>query len=94
MKTNTGESVANLVAQSPILLVFLRHLGCVFCKEALSDLKRMKDKISELGTKIVLVHMADNQEAALFFKQYKVEGIHHVSDTNSEFYSSSFTRTK
>jgi hypothetical protein len=30
IKTNKGNSISDLSDQSPVLLVFLRHFGCVF----------------------------------------------------------------
>lgn len=87
MKTNKGNSVSKLNHESPVLLVFLRHLGCMFCKEALSDLKKIKDKITSLGTKIVLVHMAEYNEASNMFQQYDFSDIEHVSDPDSNYYS-------
>jgi hypothetical protein len=30
MVTNTGESLRKTAANAPVLLVFLRHFGCVF----------------------------------------------------------------
>ena len=86
MITDKGLTISELSHQSPVLLVFLRHLGCVFCRETLSDLKKIKDKITSLGTRIVLVHMAEFQEASELFEKYEFRDIHHVSDVDNKYY--------
>jgi len=35
--TQSGERLVELSEMSPVLLVFLRHAGCTFCREALAD---------------------------------------------------------
>lgn len=87
MLTNKGNSVEKLNQSQPVLLVFLRHLGCMFCKETLSDLKKIKDKITSMGTKIVLVHMVEFDEAASVFDRYDFSDVEHVADPDSEFYA-------
>ena len=36
--TQAGSSIVELSIASPVLLVFLRHPGCTFCREALRDI--------------------------------------------------------
>lgn len=88
MLTNRGRSVASLSAQQPVLLVFLRHFGCTFCREALNDLAQVQDKISDAGTQLILVHMADNETAEAYFERYKLKQAEHVSDPDCRFYKS------
>ena len=42
----------------PILLVFLRHLGCTFARKALSDLSQQRLQIESRGVKIYVVNMS------------------------------------
>ena len=86
MKTNNGPTVSELSQKSPVMLIFLRHLGCVFCKEALSDLKKVKDEIIESGVRIVFVHMAPNEIADSIFTKFGIGDVHHISDSESVFY--------
>lgn len=58
-RTENGQSLVDLVEASPVLLVFLRHGGCTFCREALADIARSREEIEATGTRIVLVHMGD-----------------------------------
>jgi hypothetical protein len=84
---NSGESLAAISERQPVLLVFLRHFGCTFCREAIGDIGRRRRQIEEAGTRIVLVHMApDRAVAERFFKRYKLFPIDHISDPGKELY--------
>lgn len=84
--TSYGRSVYDASYDKPVLLVFLRHFGCTFCREALHDLAHMRDAISGMGTRVVLVHMVGEDEAALELERYDLNGIEHVSDPESLLY--------
>ncbi len=87
MKTDTGISVAELSSNNPVLLVFLRHFGCLFCKEAMIDISKKRNFYEEKGVKVVIAHMSDKETAESYFKEYNLQGIDHVSDPNKKFYS-------
>ena len=57
--TQSGDNIMDLSAASPVLLVFLRHAGCSFCREALGDIARERGAIERSGTRIILVHMGE-----------------------------------
>ena len=86
MRTTGGRTVAELSYERPVLLVFLRHFGCTFCREALDDLSRQRERIEEAGATLVMVHMADGATAERYFSKYDLGGILHVSDPTSRFY--------
>ena len=86
MQTNSNESLMELSLQQPVLLVFLRHFGCVFCMEALDDLSKIKEKIEKTKTKLVFVHMSPNIVAEKYFTEYDWEGISHISDVDQKYY--------
>jgi hypothetical protein len=83
-----GRSLAELSQDHPLMLVFLRHFGCTFCREALDDLSRIRPEVERLGFRIALVHMSDPQTAGTRLKHYRLEGIAHFSDGNCEIYRS------
>jgi len=85
--TNKGHNLLDLSTQSPILLVFLRHFGCVFCKESLYDVSTRRKKLESEGIKIVLVHMADLDIADGYFKEFGLENMEHVSDPECKNYA-------
>lgn len=86
MKTNTGESIDRISQRNPTLLVFLRHAGCTFCREALSDLSRQRSEIEESGVGIVLVHMAREDHGRGFFSRYGLQDLPQISDPRQTLY--------
>jgi peroxiredoxin len=85
-KTNLGPSILELSQLSPILLVFLRHTGCTFCREALADLAEQRRRIEASGTRLVLVHMSPEERAREFFRRYGLEDAPRVSDPGRALY--------
>jgi len=88
MKTNRGDTVAELSLERPVLLIFLRHFGCTFCREALDDISKQRKAFAEKKVNIVLVHMTDDEVANKYFEKYELQGISHVSDPTCEYYKS------
>jgi len=86
LKTQTGQSLDDLAAEQPQLVVFLRHAGCTFCREALSDLSRMRRTIESLGAGIVLVHLGDEDRDAPIFERYGLGDLPRVADPESRLY--------
>lgn len=70
----------------PVLLVFLRHVGCTFCREALSDLRERRAEIEATGTQIVLVHMGREQTADSILAKYKMDDVPRVWDPKLTLY--------
>ena len=68
-KVPGGDSIAHLSKTSPVLLVFMRHIGCTFCREAMSDLAQQRRMIEASGTRLVLVHMGGEEQAVKFFRR-------------------------
>lgn len=86
IKTDRDVSLLELSSHQPTMLVFLRHFGCAFCREALSTLSRDYSKISSMGTKVVIVHMAGEQEAKTFMTKYDLKDVHLISDPGQHLY--------
>lgn len=88
MMTQKDERLLDLTFAQPVMLVFLRQLGCTFCREALADIAKERKRIEGLGTKIVLVHMAAAEVAEEFFDKFDLPGIDHISDPECNYYRS------
>lgn len=86
MQVQNGDNLLVLSHKQPILLVFLRHFGCVFCKEALKDIFNINPKLKENGLALVFVHMAENNIAESYFKQFDFTTVLHVSDPDKLYY--------
>lgn len=86
MLTMEGRSVLEISGEQPVLLVFLRHFGCTFCREALQDLSNKLLEIDRHGAKLVLVHMSDKETSDKYFTKYNLSRIDSVSDPACAFY--------
>lgn len=84
--TQSGARLVDLCEASPVLLVFLRHAGCTFCREALADLSQEKKTIDATGTRIVLVHMGDGAAIEKLLERYKLQGVDRISDPTQSLY--------
>lgn len=87
MLTNTGGSLKQLSYQNPVLLMFLRHFGCVFCKEALDDIAAKRKSFERSGIRIVFVHMADDETAVEYFHKFNLDGITYICDPDQRYYT-------
>jgi len=85
--TNLGNTLEDLSFKHPVLLVFLRHFGCVFCLEGLRDISKKRQSFIDKGIKIVFVHLADDKTAIEYFEKYNLQGIEYISDPECNIYS-------
>ena len=86
MRTASGETLAALGANGPLLLVFLRHFGCPLCQEMVADVAARRATMTESGTTVVFVHMHPESQAATFFARYGVQDLQRVSDPDRTLY--------
>lgn len=85
-ETNSGESLLELSMEKPMLLVFLRHFGCTFCRETLRDLSKLEQEVEGRNTTLVLVHMMPSEVADVELRKFGLEHIPHVSDPEQLMY--------
>lgn len=86
VKSNTQETLLAMSRKRPVMLVFLRHLGCTFCRETLNDLAAQRLAIEANGVTPILVHMATEEYADRFFERYGLSDLARVSDTRQTLY--------
>lgn len=84
--TNRGEDLAELAGNQKVMLVFLRHFGCTFCRETMSELADKRRSIEAEGIKIVIVHMVASPMAEEILNLYELGGISHIADVHLELY--------
>jgi len=87
-KDQNGESLAQLSMAKPVMVVFLRHFGCTFCREALSDLGKLRPEIEKMGTELAIIHMSTDDEAEFMLGQYGLADVHRISDPFRRVYKS------
>ncbi len=86
LRSATGQTLEELSFERPQLVVFLRHFGCTFCRESLSDLVQQRQNIQQHGIGITLVHMSDTREALEFFDSFGLTDISSISDPECRLY--------
>ncbi|QDU62856.1 hypothetical protein Pan216_37290 [Planctomycetes bacterium Pan216] len=86
LESSTGTTLADLSDESPILVVFLRHFGCTFCREALADLAEKRAAIEGNGVRIAVVHMGSFDQGDMLLRRYGLGDVAHVSDPQCVLY--------
>ena len=87
MTTQNGHNLLDLSNEKPIMLVFLRHFGCQFCRQAMDELSKKRKELQKAGTELIFVHMAENEVAETYFKKFNLVGVEHVSDPDCRYYA-------
>ncbi len=87
VKTNRGESLGDLSKNSKVMLIFLRHFGCTFCREGLTDLLKVKSKLEAENVVPVIVHQSSDRYASQVMDVYNLGKVHRISDPHLELYS-------
>lgn len=76
-----GRTLADLFANRKVLLVFVRHSGCTFCREALKQLQTIKPKLDASNITLAVVHLGPPGDPDRFFQRYALgEDVIRVSN--------------
>jgi peroxiredoxin len=86
-RTETGRTLLELVDESPVLLIFLRHFGCSFCRQTLDEVSKLRGAIEGRGIRPVFVHLGTPERAKPFFDYYHLSDIERVSDPQASLYA-------
>jgi peroxiredoxin len=84
--TQAGKSIVELSAEAPVLLVFLRHAGCSFCRETLADIASSKAIIEGRGMRIILVHMGEARALNKLLAKNQLSGLDLICDADRRLY--------
>lgn len=85
--TNKKNNLYDLSTERPVLLVFLRHFGCIYCREALNDLSGLQSEIENRNAKLVFVHLSELDLARTYLEKYGLEDIEQISDPSCNLYA-------
>jgi peroxiredoxin len=85
-RASDGRTLLAISHAGPTLVVFLRHIGCTFCREAVADLARLKPRLDAAGVSIVLIHMSDPDRAGAFFDSMGLGDTPHIADSERALY--------
>jgi peroxiredoxin len=86
IRTNRGQTLQEMSQERPLLLIFLRHRGCPFCRETLADVRGQRREIERTGFQIVLVQMDRDQTAHEFLYKYGLSDLPRISDEKKTLY--------
>ena len=86
--TTDGRNIGEMADRGPLLLIFLRHFGCPFCKESLLQLQEYRARLEEKGIAIILVYMVSDKVAHEYLSTYGLDDLGQVSDPEEIFYKS------
>jgi len=86
LMTNAGRSLLEYSKDKKVMLVFLRHFGCIFCKEALYDISKKRQEIESKDVQIVFVHMTNYEIAEEYLDKYDLGDLPTISDIDCVTY--------
>jgi peroxiredoxin len=83
----SGQTLLDASRAAPHMVVFLRHSGCTFCREALTDLARDQSRLNAQGVRLVLVHMGSPEQGETLVKSFGLDGAVPISDPQKRLYA-------
>ena len=86
VRTESGTSLLTLTQATPVLLVFLRHFGCSFCRQALSQVASLRPELEARGVRPVFVHLGTPERAKPYFDYYDLADVERISDPEAVIY--------
>lgn len=75
-----------LVFKGQWLIFFVRHAGCTFCREELSNLREDEALAKQMGLKVAVVHMGDLKSSDQLKSNYKLDWCYFISDPDQQLY--------
>ena len=84
--TEAGRSLLDLVDESPVLLIFLRHFSCAFCAQALDRVSQVRSQIEAKGARPVFVHLGSPERAKPYFDYYNLSDVERISNPEASLY--------
>src|SRR5689334_19890276 len=86
-RSQNRETMERLSADRPVLLVFLRHFGCTFCREAVCEIEKLRPQLESLGTALAVAHLSTEERAHRFFKPHHFEDLPRLADPEGRLYA-------
>ena len=84
--SHRNATLMKISSAAPTLVVFLRHAGCTFCREALSQLENVADDVRRTRTNLAIVHMGSPMDGTMMLQKRKLANLHHFSDPHCILY--------
>ena len=84
--SETGRPLLDLVDESPVLLIFLRHFACTFCAQTLDRVSQVRPQIEAKGARPVVVHLGTPERAKPYFDYYHLSDVERISNPEATLY--------
>lgn len=81
-----GLTLLERSTQRPLLMLFLRHAGCTFCRQALADLAAARSHLEASGTGALLVFLDPEAVAGPLAAKYGLGDLPRICDTQQKLY--------
>ena len=78
-------ALAELWRERPLVLVFIRHFGCPFCREQLLDMRDEQKRFRDAGGEAAVVAMGTPQQAAEFRRRMNLPFV-VLADAEQQLY--------
>lgn len=85
--TESGSLLLDLVDRGTVLLVFLRHFGCSYCRQSISDVAALAPALAERKVQPVFVHLGTPERALPYFEYYGLGAVERISDPEGRLYA-------
>jgi len=81
-----SDNFKEIIENFPIVIVhFLRHLNCMFCKHSVDELKKLVEKNPNFPP-IIFVHTSNLEKGEIFFQNRFFNNTMHISDPEQVLY--------
>jgi peroxiredoxin len=77
--------IGALTTRGPVLLVFVRHFGCLFCKEQVAEVLARREDFAARGVEPIVVGNGSVEDAKAFAREHAA-GLRVLTDPHREAY--------
>jgi hypothetical protein len=87
-RTERGRTLLELVDSGTVMLVLLRHFGCSYCRQSISDVAAISSELAARRVQPVFVHLGTPERAKPYFDYYGLSEVERISDPQATIYTS------
>jgi peroxiredoxin len=91
-EAGVGVPASQLWAKEPAVLVFVRHFGCMFCREQTAQLQPHESEITDAGARLIVVGNGQPRFVADFRRTTGFEGLLYTDPTRAAYRACAFNR--
>lgn len=82
----SGKTLEEMSSKQDLLLLFVRHAGCTFCREMLADLGEQRQAIEDRGVGTAVVHVSTERSIAGLLDRYGLKSTDQLSDPDRRLF--------